>query len=72
MAEFAFGFRVDVYFERSQRCEAWSLPCIEQYIKRNELEKVSTAGYTVGLKTRDQTKVLCKAWTIATKTTWFL
>ena len=68
VAEFAFKLGVDELFELSQRCEAWNLPCIEQYLQKNELEKVSTAG----CKTRDQTKLLRKAWTVATKNTLFL
>lgn len=67
VAEEAFRLKTEVHWELSQRCEAWSLPEIVDYVSRHKLEKVSCAGCTVGLRTRDQSKLMCKSWTIATK-----
>ena len=66
VAEEAFRLKTEVHWELSQRCEAWSLPEIVDYVSRHKLEKVSCAGCTVGLRTRDQSKLMCKSWT-ATK-----
>ena len=66
VAEEAIKLKVEVHWELSQRCEAWKLPEIVQFLDRNHMEKVSCAGCAVGLRTRDKSRLLCKAWTIAT------
>ena len=74
-AEIAFGamemeeslFGSQVHWELSARCEAWKLPEIVDFLDRHQLEKVSCSGCAVGLRTTDKQKLLCKAWTIATR-----
>lgn len=67
VAEEAFELHLDVHWEFSQRSEAWGLPEITQFLERHQMQKVTTSGCAVGLKTKDQTLPLCKAWTVATK-----
>lgn len=72
VAEVAFRCHTQVHWELSQRCEAWKLPEIEDFVQRHALEKVSCSGCAVGLRTKDGQKLLCKAWTIATNNPFLL
>ena len=72
MLEEAKRLKTEVHWEFSQKCEAWQLPEIVELISRHKLEKVNCAGCAVGLRTKDQKKLLCKAWTIATKNSHLL
>ena len=63
----AHRLKIEVHWELSERCEAWKLEEIQSFVQKLGLEKVTTNGCAVGLRTRDGSKLLCKAWTIATR-----
>ena len=63
----AHRLKIEVHWELSERCEAWKLEEIQSFVQQLGLEKVTTNGCAVGLRTRDGSKSLCKAWTIATR-----
>lgn len=67
VADVARKVGTQVHWELSARCEAWKLPEIVDFLDRHQLEKVSCSGCAVGLRTTDKQKLLCKAWTIATR-----
>lgn len=67
VAETAFQLGTQVHWELAERCEAWQLPMIQDFLQRYGMQKATCHGCTVGLKTVDQQKILCKGWTIATK-----
>lgn len=58
---------VEIHFELSERCEAWNLPLLIDFLKEFGLEKVTCHGCAVGLRTLDRKSSLCKGWTIATR-----
>lgn len=47
----------EVHFELSERCEAWQLPEITDFIKKLQMQKVTCHGCTVGLRTKDGKKM---------------
>ena len=65
--EEAWKIGTEVYWELSQRCQAWNLDFVQGYEQRHGLKKVSCNGCTMGLRTRDGKTALCKAWNISTK-----
>ena len=67
VAEDAFRRGIQVHWELAERCEAWQLPMIKDFLQRHGMQKAICHGCTVGLKTVDQQKILCKGWAIATK-----
>ena len=66
VADFAASLNISVHWELSEKCEAWKLPEVCDFLERHQLEKVTCHGCTVGLRTRDGKLALCKGWTIAT------
>ena len=66
VADFARSFNVQVHWELAERCEAWKLAEIEEFLLRHALKKITCHGCAVGLKTLDGKQALCKGWTIAT------
>ena len=72
VAQEAFCLNLEVHWEFSQRSEAWALPEIQQFLEQYHLQKVTTSGCAVGLKTKDRALPLCKAWTVATRNTILL
>ena len=54
-----------VHWELSERCEAWKLPFIQQFLLDLSLQTVVCHGCAVGLRTRSTNELLCKAWKIA-------
>ena len=67
VARHAQSLNTQIHWELSERCEAWSLPELTEFISQHGLEKVTCHGRTVGLRTRDGKLALCKGWSIATK-----
>ena len=61
-----------VHWELSERCEAWSLPCIQAFISQLGLRKVTCNGCCVGLRASDTGDLMCKGWSIATANTSLL
>ena len=66
VAKYAKRYGSEVHWELSERCEAWKLPLIEQFVSDLNLRKVTCHGCTVGLKAPDTGELMCKGWTIAT------
>ena len=66
VADFARSLNVQVHRELAERCEAWKLAEIEEFLLRHALKKITCRGCAVGLKTLDGKQALCKGWTIAT------
>ena len=66
IAKFARRYGADVHWEFAERCEAWNLPEIEQFVRQLRLHKVTCNGCTVGLRVGDSQQLSCKGWTIAT------
>ena len=66
VADFAKSLNVQVHWELAERCEAWKLAEIEEFLLRHALKKVTCHGCAVGLKTLDGKQALCKGWSIAT------
>ena len=48
-----------------EKCEAWSLPEIQNLLTEHKMEKAVCSGCAVGLRTKDGSKALCKAWCVA-------
>lgn len=67
VADFAKTLKIQVHWELAERCEAWKLDDIGDFIARHDLKKVTCHGCTVGLKTRDGKLALCKGWSVATQ-----
>ena len=67
IAEFAISRGSFVHWELSERCEAWSLPVIADFVERHQFRKVTCHGCTVGLKASDTGDLMCKGWTIASR-----
>ena len=66
VAKEAVELGIQVHWELSERCEAWQLEIITQFIAKLELKKCTCHGCAVGLRTKDGMKILCKGWSIAT------
>ena len=66
VAKFAIKQGCDVHWELSEKCEAWKLPCIDDFVGSCGLKKVTCHGCRVDLRTKDTQELLCKGWTIAT------
>lgn len=67
VAQHAQSLNTQIHWELSERCEAWSLPEMTEFLSQHGLEKVTCHGCTVGLRTRDGKLALCKGWSIASK-----
>ena len=67
VARHAQKLGTQIHWEFSEKCEAWKLPVITEFVAEQKLEKVTCHGCAVGLKTFDRKFPLCKGWTIATK-----
>lgn len=67
IAEYAMNRGSFVHWELSERCEAWKLPAISEFVDRHQFRKVTCHGCTVGLKASDTGELMCKGWTIASR-----
>ena len=67
VAEYAISRGSFVHWELSERCEAWNLPVISEFVERHQFRKVTCHGCTVGLKASDTGELMCKGWTIASR-----
>lgn len=65
VARFARSLGIHVHWELSARCEAWNLPCIQDFIHDLGLSTVVCSGCTVGLKNPRTNELLGKSWKIA-------
>ena len=65
-ARFAHRLGSQIHWELSERSEAWKLPEVEAFVTEMGMKKVTCHGCTVGLRTSDGKKALCKGWTVAT------
>ena len=65
VARTAKRFGTQVHWELSEKCEAWSLPEIQNLLTEHKMEKAVCSGCAVGLRTKDGSKALCKAWCVA-------
>lgn len=54
-----------IYWELSERCEAWNLPFIQQFLQNMKISKTTCSGCNVNLRTQDTNQLLCKGWNIA-------
>ena len=66
IAEFARKLGSEIHWELSEKCEAWNLPSVSEFVERQGLRKVTFHGCTVGLRASDTGDLMCKGWTIAT------
>lgn len=66
VAEAAIKLGTQVHWELSERCEAWKLDFLTDFLEHYRMQKAICHGCTVGLRTKDQSKILCKGWGIAT------
>eukprot|EP00435_Cladocopium_sp_Y103_P071048 s167_g36.t1 len=67
VAMFAAGLGTQIHWELSERCEAWKLPEICQFLETLALQTVVCNGCCVGLKAHDTGELMCKGWKIASK-----
>ena len=67
VADFARSLNVQVHWELAERCEAWKLAEIEEFLLRHALKKITCRGCAVGPQNSGrETSSICKGWTIAT------
>ena len=57
-ADSARSLNVQVHWELAERCEAWKLAEIEEFLLRHALKKITCHGHAVGLKTLDGQEAL--------------
>ena len=55
-----------VHFELAERCEAWDLEFIQQFVQECGLHKVTGNGCAVGLRVGASQQLSCKGWSVAT------
>ena len=67
VANVAVSVGSHIHWELAERCEAWQLDVMKDFVQKHGLQKVTCHGCTVGLRTIDKRQLLCKGWTIATK-----
>eukprot|EP00435_Cladocopium_sp_Y103_P018219 s2415_g4.t1 len=66
VAEFARLHGASIHWELSEKCEAWNLPLVSEFVQRQQLQKVTCHGCAVNLRASDTGELMCKGWTIAT------
>ena len=69
LARYANPKGSQIHFELSERCEAWNLPFVREFLDELQLRKVTCHGCTVGLRANDTGDLLCKGWSIASRNT---
>ena len=67
LARYANPKGSQIHFELSERCEAWNLPFVREFLDELQLRKVTCHGCTVGLRANDTGDLLCKGWSIASR-----
>lgn len=67
LARYASPKGSQIHFELSERCEAWNLPFVREFLDELQLRKVTCHGCTVGLRANDTGDLLCKGWSIASR-----
>ena len=66
VAKYGRKFGCEIHWELSERCEAWNLQFIQEFVDDLHMDKVTCNGCRVDLRARDSKELLCKGWTIAT------
>eukprot|EP00435_Cladocopium_sp_Y103_P052568 s378_g16.t1 len=66
VADFARQHGAAIHWELSEKCEAWNLPMVTDFVQRHGLQKVTCHGCAVNLRASDTGELMCKGWTIAT------
>ena len=67
VALFAAHLDSQIHWELAERCGAWKLPLMQEFLRKMQLDRVTCHGCTVGLRSVDKKQLLCKGWTIATR-----
>ena len=66
VAHWGYNLGSEIHWELSEKCEAWKLPFLQEFLMDLKLQTVTTHGCTVNLRARDTGELMCKGWKIAT------